>query len=308
MNKLERLLKLLAALLDTTIPLAAEDLRRRIGGYPDRDESFRRAFERDKDDLRQSGITILVKPVPDTEPAIDGYLIDQEEYAGRDPGLDADELAALHLAAALVRVEEMGDDALWKLGGRPSDGTQADGTGVQVEASAETDTAGLLHNAIRERRTATFEYDNGEERILDPARLSFTRGRWYISGFDRCRDDDRVFRLDRITSGIDVGSPGAFEARSTRGPQVTRIWELGDEEPLDCTVRIEAAMAASARIQLNTDEIGEQADGSIIATLTVRNSEMFRDWVLEFYDNAVVLGPPEIRQMMIDWIDATVAP
>ena len=51
MSKLERLLKLLAVLIDASQPISADDLRRRIGGYPDHDASFRRTFERDKDDL-----------------------------------------------------------------------------------------------------------------------------------------------------------------------------------------------------------------------------------------------------------------
>ena len=122
MQKLERLLNLLTVLLDTSVPLTAEDLRGRIGAYSTNDDSFRRTFERDKDDLRKMGVDIRVAPDPTTEPPVDGYIVDQDQYAGRDPGLDADELAALHLAAALVRVERMGDAALdsttfWKLGG-----------------------------------------------------------------------------------------------------------------------------------------------------------------------------------------------
>lgn len=304
MSKLERLLKLLAVLLDTTIPLSAEDLRIRIGGYPDRDDSFRRSFERDKDDLRQMGVDIRVLPVPTTEPPIDGYLVDQDAYAGQDPGLEADELAALHLAAALVRVEELGNDTLWKLGGRPEGDALDDTTGVQVDAGGETTVAGVLQEAIAERRTASFTYAD-VDRVLEPARLSFTRGHWYVSGFDQTRNADRVFRLDRISGSIELGASGVFEARSARGPQVTRTWELGDEEPLDATVQIEASMISTAMIQLEDHEVAEQADGSIVATVVVRNSEMFRNWVLEFYDNAVVLGPPEMRAMMIDWLQRT---
>ncbi len=306
MNKLERLLKLLTALLDTTIPISAEDLRQRIGGYPDRDDSFRRAFERDKDDLRQMGVDISVLPVPTTEPPIDGYLVDQEAYAGQDPGLEADELAALHLAAALVRVEALSDDTLWKLGGRPETAQGAEGTGVSVEASAETDIAGVFHEAISERRVATFRYGD-VHRSLEPSRLSFARGHWYVSGFDRSREAERVFRLDRISTSIELGPGDAFEPRSVRGPQVTRTWELGDEEPVDATVQIEAPLVATAMIQLLPDEVEEQSDGSIIASVSVRNSDMFRDWVLEFYDNAVVLGPTELREMMIEWLQNTVS-
>ncbi len=305
MNKLERLLKLLTALLDTTIPVSAEDLRRRIGGYPDRDESFRRTFERDKDDLRQMGVDIRVVAVPGTEPVVDGYIVDQEAYAGQDPGLEADELAALHLAAALVRVEQLSTDTLWKLGGTPESGVGTEGTGVLVDAAVETDLAGVFYEAISARCLATFGYGD-IDRVLEPSRLSFARGRWYVSGFDQRRDAVRVFRLDRISGDVELGPPGAFEPRSTRGPQVTRSWELGDDEPVISTVQIEAPMVAAARIQLDPEEVEEQADGSIVVTIEVRNPAMFRDWVLEFYDNAVVLGPPSMRQMMIDWFRETV--
>ena len=44
MDKLERLLNLTAALLHADRPLTADDLRDRVGGYPDAKASFRRAF------------------------------------------------------------------------------------------------------------------------------------------------------------------------------------------------------------------------------------------------------------------------
>ncbi|MSW92769.1 MAG: DNA-binding transcriptional regulator, partial [Actinobacteria bacterium] len=67
-SKLERLLNLTAALLATARPLTAEQLRGRLEGYPDADASFRRAFERDKDDLRQMGIPITIAEVPGSDP------------------------------------------------------------------------------------------------------------------------------------------------------------------------------------------------------------------------------------------------
>lgn len=304
MNKLERLLKLLAILLDTAVPLSAEDLRRRLGGYPDNDSSFRRAFERDKDDLRQLGVTIQLANVPDVDPPVEGYFIDQNEYAGRDPGLEADELAALHLAAALVRVEELSDDVLWKLGGRTAQQNEAQ-TAVHMASTEQTSKAGVLQEAIAKRQLVRFGYGD-IDRELEPARVSFKQGRWYVSGIDRTRKAERVFRLDRITSAIEVGEANAFEPQVVRGPQVTRTWELGDEEPITTLVQIERETASWAQLQLEPSEVEEQADGSIIATLLVRNSEHFRDWVLSFYDNAVVLSPEPMRRMMIEWFEGMV--
>ena len=57
-SKLERLLNLTAALLDTPRPLTAEQLRQRVPGYPSDAVAFHRAFERDTDDLRELGIPL----------------------------------------------------------------------------------------------------------------------------------------------------------------------------------------------------------------------------------------------------------
>lgn len=286
-------------LLDTVIPLTAEEIRSKIGGYPEAQASFRRAFERDKDDLRQMGVNVLVQTVPGVDPPIDGYRVDADEYAGRDPGLEADELAALHLAAALVRFDGSPDEeAVRKLGGAEG-GTVGTEVVTTVPASEE---AAQLYAAIAERRVATFAYRD-LERVLEPSRLSFKRGQWYVSGYDRTREAARVFRLDRIDGALSLGEPNAFEPVEARGPELTRTWELGDETPVTARVTIDADEAIWAQVHLSRDEIVERADdGSVVVEVTVRNTTAFRDWVLEFMDNAEVLSPPELRTMMLNWL------
>lgn len=305
MSKLERLLKLLAVLIDTEQPLSAEELRRRIGGYPDNQSSFRRTFERDKDDLRSMGVTIRVSAVPETEPPLDGYIVDRDDYVGNDPGLEPDELAALHLAAALVRFDELGEDAFWKLGGTSGDGAESV-SAATVVTSRESADAGILHRAISERRVASFGYRD-VDRQLEPARLSFTKGKWYVSGHDRSRDAERVFRLDRIDGAIELGAPDAYERRPARGPEVTRTWELGDEEPVEARVLIDAEEAIWARVHLRQDEIEVGDDGSVVVTVHVRNTDAFRDWVLGFLDKAEILEPVELRDDIVAWLEATSA-
>ena len=55
-QKLERLLNLTALLLDASSPIPAEDIHRQIPGYPEERTAFRRAFERDKEELRSLGV------------------------------------------------------------------------------------------------------------------------------------------------------------------------------------------------------------------------------------------------------------
>ena len=103
-SKLERLLNLTAALLDTPRPLTAEQLRQRVPGYPSDAVAFHRAFERDKDDLRELGIPLRRERVVVESREVDGYRVPPDDYYLRDPGLAPDELAALHLAAQVVRL------------------------------------------------------------------------------------------------------------------------------------------------------------------------------------------------------------
>src|SRR3954468_8398679 len=96
-DRLERLLNLTAALLDATVPLSIDDVRERVPGYPEEaGETFRRAFERDKESLRHMGIPLRTQDIPGSDPPTTGYRIRRDEYALADPGLAPDELAALN--------------------------------------------------------------------------------------------------------------------------------------------------------------------------------------------------------------------
>ena len=69
MDKLERLLNLTAALLHTSRPLTAEEIRERVPGYPDGLSAFRRTFERDKDDLREMGVPLSIERIEGETPS-----------------------------------------------------------------------------------------------------------------------------------------------------------------------------------------------------------------------------------------------
>ncbi len=56
------------------------------------------------------GVPIRVEPIPG-QPPLDGYRIERSEYYLPDPGLDAEELAGLHLATRMVPVAGRGHPA-----------------------------------------------------------------------------------------------------------------------------------------------------------------------------------------------------
>lgn len=321
MSRLERLLNLTAALLTASRPLTRSDIRERVPGYPD-DEgtatSFRRAFERDKESLRDMGIPVSVQEIEGSDPPVEGYRILREQYALRDPGLEPDELAAIHLAAAAVRLEGLrGNEALWKLGGAPVQAGQGQaGQGQAGEAQALTAIPTIpqlvpLFTAVAERRPVTFGYrrpPDTETRTIDPHRLSFTRGRWYLDGHDHARHAQRQFRLDRLEGDLVLGAPGSFERPADVDRAPTRPWEMGSGEPVEARVHIDADLAGWAVDHLGPETVRvTHADGSVEVAMAVTNPEAFRSFVLGFLDHAEVLGPPELRRDLVTWLTVLAA-
>lgn len=307
MDKLERLLTLLMTLLHTERPLSAADLAEKVPGYPPIDQlaTFRRAFERDKESLREMGVPITVAEVPGSDPPLEGYLVRAEDYYLRDPGLDPDELAALHLAATAVRMEGVGGlEGLWKLGGVVR-GDQAPVAGDGLVRIPGGPALATLFEALHERRLVEFTY-KGQARRVDPHRLDFQAGRWYLRGHDRTREAERSFRVDRIEDEVRTSAPGSAtpvpDGSVPGAPD--QPWQLAVEEPVQARVRIDAAQAPWALQHLGPDVVVDPGpDGSVEVTVEVTNREGFRSFVLTFLEHAEVLGPPELRADLLAWLE-----
>ncbi|MCB0993742.1 MAG: WYL domain-containing protein [Acidimicrobiales bacterium] len=300
MSKLERLLNLTAALLAAERPLTADQIRSRVEGYPENLVAFRRAFERDKDDLREMGIPLRREAASDLESSADGYRIDRDDYYLRDPGLDPDELAALHLAARVVRVGGRGaTSALWKLGGQL--GPAGEPTGAELVVIPTDVNLTPAFQAVAERRVVRFAY-SGRDREVEPHRLELVRGRWYLSGHDRSRDDDRHFRLDRVDGPLDLGEPGGFDPPTSPGEGVRlEPWQLGDREPTTARLLVDTAQVPWARHELGAP-VELREDGSAVFEVPVTDDVAFRGFVLAFLEHAEVLEPIELRHSIVEWL------
>jgi proteasome accessory factor B len=320
---MERLVNLVVALLDTPRPLTRDELRRRVGGYSQDDENFRRNFERDKELLRQMGMPLVALPLDPGDPEGEvGYRIPRDLYELPDPGLSEEELMALRLAVSAVALDGSAEGAattaLWKLAGEgpaPPGGTSeageghtgdsmgaATGLGPLAEVSTDARVAALFA-AVSEKRFVRFVY-NQLERHVNPWRLSYRQGKWYLAGYDRGRGGERLFRVDRIEGGVEtVGNAGAFDRPRgvVAGPPPP--WRLGDDDEIVVELRVDASQAPFVRALAGEGAIvGTRPDGAAVYHLTVTNRDAFRSFVLGLLDHAEVMGPPEVRDDMVSWL------
>ena len=301
-GRLERLVNLTATLLDTRRPLTLEELSERLEpSYPAEKVARRRAFERDKETLRSLGVPILTVPVDPLTNEL-GYRIRPADYYLADPGLTAQEQAALHVAVTTVRLEGgEAHEGLRKLGG-------VEGTPAPMLAALEV-TSGLaeLFDAVARRRSVTFEY-RGETRSLDPYGVVHRFGHWYVVGRDRDKDALRSFRVDRLDGPArsgperEVEPPADFDlGAALRADPLT----YGDDQPVRARVLVDGSRAALVVDTLGEPTVVERRDdGSVVVELAVVNREAFRSFVLGLLEHAEVLEPPELRDDLIDWLRA----
>jgi proteasome accessory factor B len=315
MERLERLVNLVAALLDAEHPLGRDDIRVRVGGYADDGDAFRRNFERDKDLLRQMGMPVVVEPLDPRRPEGPvGYRIPRDRYQLPDPGLADDELAALHLAASAVDVEgawgrHAATTALWKLAAAsgPDRGGDAERCQANPPPALELpagEQVAVLFGAVAECRQVRFGY-RGEQRQVDPWRLSFRNGQWYLAGFDHTRGDSRTFRLDRMAGPPElVSEPGAFERPAPGASVLPPAWQLGEDEKIVARLLVDAGQAEWAVTTVGSASVLERRpDGAVVLEIPVTNRRAFRSFVLGLLDHAEILSPPELIVELVGWLE-----
>lgn len=292
---MERQASLLLYLLGSGGPRTRAEIMERVAGYPPDPQSARRQFERDKADLLDRDVPLRVTEVGDDWT----YEIRDDEYYLPNLNLSDDERLALELALSAVRIGGApASDALRKLG--------ADvGRAPVTAALPDEDALPALFAARRERAVIRFDY-RGEARAVDAWAVFFNNGYWYVAGRDHARADQRVFRVDRIDGGVELldrGSvtvPRTFVAREA----IPEPWALPGDAPVTAEVWIDASHGPWAIERMTAAaETTENDDGSVVLRFEVRNRGAFRSWLFGFLDHAIVLGPPELRAEVVDWLE-----
>ncbi len=151
---------------------------------------------------------------------------------------------------------------------------------------AEEDLVGTLSRGLRERRLVQVDYlKEGEvsTHLVEPYSLERRLPYWYVHTWDRTREGERSFRLDRMRSArIQRGRfepREGFDPHEFRDARTARIWYSKE----------------IARWEL---EKGAQLllDGSAVAERPVGSPEWLVGEILSYRGEAIVLDPPELRR------------
>jgi proteasome accessory factor B len=309
MHPLERLLNLVALLLNARRPLTFEEIRRVIPAYRQGDgAAAKRMFERDKETLKEIGVPIDLAPT-DAWEVEQGYRIPKDRYYLPEVEFTPDEVWALFVAAHAPGHEWEGDEAAVAFQ-KLSTGTDTNVLAAMAERTpapgidASGPHLGAIADALARRRAIRFRYKPTQgkpgQRDVDPFALVFRSGNWYLVGSDRSRGEIRSFRLSRLASPVkDVGPaeppPEGFDAA---GHLQSGPWGLGrPAERARVALSPKVAWWALAGAPGATVTRAGR-DGWVEADLPASETGAFAAWVMQFGPDARVLSPRSIRRQV----------
>lgn len=310
MERTERLLDLLALLLDTNAPVSWADVRASFpddyGGSADAAE---RKFERDKAELLELGIPLM--HVPATEDSPEGYLVDKRSYYLPEAGLTPDEVAMLFAAgsAALATDAFPGRQDLVHALRKIAFFTQAPpplkapwASPPELERRALPAHLDQLWHAIGARKSVELSYYSPRsqqltQRRVDPWGLALRQGLWTLVGHCHLRGAVRVFHVHRVRSltvnalrprSPDYAIPDSFRLDDW---VASWPWQHRFHAPMDVTVHLTAELAPIAERLFGVAAHVHAAGGEVVVRAT--HLEGLLRAVLALAPNARIAAPAD---------------
>jgi proteasome accessory factor B len=352
-SKTNRWLDLIALLLGRKIPLTVDEIMERVPAYAEGYASgnatarstVRRMFERDKDQLREMGIPIesVDYRINFGGEVIEGYRIQDRNFylpylqvlGGVDqprplppPNLELEREEATALAEALRQVEQVpgfpfaeeartaASKLSFDLDREPLPSTPI--LWVEPPGAGEVlDRLDTLSGALLGGKRVTFRYrgirrGTATDREVEPYGLYFQRD-WYLVGFDRGREEIRVFRVSRmedvhantrLPKSRDFEVPADFDLRGYVGRPA---WRLDDGEPLRADVHFRFPSSLVVERNQQGELVGQDPEGSSVRRFEVTDPDPFLRWVLGFAGEAEVVEPDDLRQAFREMAAQTMA-
>ena len=295
-EKLERILKLLAELLNASTPLTAEELRTKIDMYPDNLVAFRKQFSRDKTALKEMGVPLDVISVGSSAKSAEAYFLDNKRYYLPELDLTDAELSQLNYASNSIHLigELTEEEALRKLGGYSKQR-------VDYGASAsigDLDIFNRLFEALSEKKKTSFSYAS-KERLIEPYLLQFKGEHWYLTGREVETDSVKSFRTDRIHDLSVSDTSEEYSLPDSLSGADFSYFSYGDDDEVVAKVLIDKSHVQWVESNLDVP-IALNADGDGIAEFVVKNYESFISRVLLLLDHAEILEPDFLRENLIE--------
>ncbi len=212
-DKAERLVNLTMALLETRRPLSKNEIFTNVSGYSGTPEAMERMFERDKDDLRELNIELLVEAKDKYFDDEIGYRIAKVGFEMPDTEFSSSEIYWLSVAANIWRgaaLENLAQDAFFKIQSAGAGYAPLEPLELMPIIQTSEPIFFALWGSINRKELISFTYKGIDGLILQrqvaPHSLVSRRGHWYLVAKDSSSGDFKKFRLSRFQTQPEISS------------------------------------------------------------------------------------------------------
>lgn len=152
--------------------------------------------------------------------------------------------------------------------------------------------AGLEENRRLHLRYVVWGRDELTERDVDPMRVLYQEGRWYLEGWCHRAGAMRMFRVDRVADARVLDVPAAPPSDAVPRDTSEGVYQAS---PSDARVVLELAAAARWVVDYYPAEAVEPTDdGGLLLTLRAADPSWVRRLVLGLGGRARIVEPPEL--------------
>jgi len=254
-SKAERLLNLFFVLLNTKRPISRNDIRQKVSGYEncESDSSFERMFERDKDELRSTGIKIETLSMDTLFEDELGYRIDQNIFITKVIDWSRDERIMLNLASAIwknTEFENLAKIASIKTGNVTSEISDSDSETIN---DLNMLNYRIILQSLQSKSALEFQYvalddSKPRNRKVIAKRLYRLEKYWYIEAIDIAAQLIKNYQINRIYGQIRMAQASQIEVNLlkslTSPPQEKKSIEVTTTEDSRLLTHITGGLVA----------------------------------------------------------------
>ena len=164
--------------------------------------------------------------------------------------------------------------------------------------AVERENFSLVKRAVLERRPLSFTYYNSAglhgRRVVEPARLVFKAGCWYLSAFCRAKRDWRIFRLVRMEDlSLEEGN-----CPPRRPPEQLESPVPDAYQGVELKLLFQPSAAWRIRDYFHPREIAVQPDGRLLVSCTFPEDQWLLSFLLSFGSQLEVIVPVYWRNLL----------
>jgi predicted DNA-binding transcriptional regulator YafY len=319
-DKSERLLQLTCALIFAERGLTKAELFTAIPAYIEAsasgtaEDTLNRMFERDKTDLRDTGVQVYTLN-PGSDPEEIKYVIADDTFVWpTHEGLNAKQMQLLSLAAKVWSQASLGSDAgkaLVRLRGLGIEPAATELIGFAPRIKTHEPSFLSLTDAIAENKEVSFSYRKSDrsvsKRTVQPWALQNVDGQWLLQCFDTEQREPRNFLLKRIVSKVVAARHNDADVIFTppSAEDLDLAYRSLQEHISEQTCKLSVVKDSAAWFHFHMDDSASSDDQVI--SFNYMDVELLAEELREFTLDIEVLAPKELIESMRKGLEKVVS-